>query len=850
MKKITIGVVAHVDAGKTTLHENILYQCGIISQMGRVDHQNAYLDFDNIEKQRGITVYSKEARFRYKGVEFTTLDTPGHIDFSYEMERAMQVLDYAILMISGVDGMQSHTKTIYKLLQHYRVPTFIFVNKMDISEKTKEELLQEIEKFTKLPAINFTNLDDTELENIALTSDELLQEYTKLGTISKDNISKVIHYQMILPTYFGSALKNQGVSELLDGLNNYVQQKQYQAISQGQVFKISHDMDGNRLTHVKILGGSFQVKQKLENDEKIDQIRMYSGLQYETVDEVFAGDVCTIKGLKNFQIGDTIGFDNDNNKTILDSFINYKIEIRNDKEYPDVLKALHTLNDENPNLHMHINNQTKDIEISVMGEVHLEIIKYILTEKYRLDIDFLPGSIPYKETIVNPVYGVGHFEPLRHYAEVVLYMEPLENKNDFIVESIVHGETLSSKHQNQIISLLKANQVPGVLTRNPLTGLKITLIDGRAHQKHTEGGDFKEATYRAVRQGLMQAKSCLLEPMVSFDIEAPTNYVSKVIYEIDIRLGTYQIVSDDGFICKIEGEAPLSKMQEFSKEILILTKGQAKYSSQVQQYKQCSNQDEVIATINYHPLVDIDFPSSSIFCKQGAGFQVEYNRVHEYMHCAFKTKEKEITPVVVKRKQYQSSDEELEDIFYQTYGKKDILRKQNIKNDKILNTTYHKQETYILVDGYNVLHCLEETKHLIQDNIDMARSKLIDILLDYQGYKQCTVVVVFDAYKVVGGIGSNEKYHSLHIVYTKQAQTADMYIEKATGSLVKHYNVQVISDDRLEQTIVMAKGGQKVSVSSFYNEYKYLQQQAKSTIKQNQSKHHYVLDRDSFNQGE
>ncbi len=841
MKKITIGVVAHVDAGKTTLHEAMLFQSGVLSSMGRVDHKNTFLDYDSIEKKRGITVYSKETIFKYKDVEFTTIDTPGHIDFSHEMERALQVLDYAILVISGVDTIQSHTLTILELLKHYKVPTYIFVNKMDITTLSKEQIIDSIEKATKTPVSTISQMDEDEYEKLALLDDEVLDEYMETQSLTKSTLKKLINRQLMFPVQFGSALHNDGVDMLLDSIISYSDEPVHKAMLEAFVYKITHDDKGNRLTHVKIYGGELVVKQKLSDDEKIDQIRLYSGNTYEVRDKVCAGSICVLKGLKKYQVGDIIGGDDISKTMQLEALLNYRV-LFNEKDISNLQNALQILQDENPSLKI-IKNKNNEIEVSLMGQVQQEILKYVLKERFSLDVTFTNGSILYKESILNKVTGVGHFEPLRHYAEVVLLLEPIEDKNKFIVNVNMQSNGLEKQHQNQIINILKRNLIPGVLTRHKLSGIKVTLIDGKTHPKHTEGGDLLEATKRAMRHGLLQANSILLEPYIQFTIVVGSMYLSKIIYDIESRNGEYQIIEDNGIETTIQGSAPLVNMQEFTKDLAILTKSSAKYFIHSNTYKQCNNQEEIISKMNYHPLIDIDFPSSSIFCKNGTGFQVDTSKVFEYMHCKLeKERNKDLFPTAITQNtRYASSDEELEAIFVSTYGKKDIVlpKQQLLKTQTVSN--YKKLDNYILVDGYNVIHALDETKKYLPDNMDMARNKIIDIFCDYQGYKSDIVVVVFDAYKVKGSLGSYQKHDNIHIVYTKEAQSADNYIEKVTGELKEEYNVQVITDDRLEQTIIMAKGGQKLPVSSFYKEYLYLKESSKEFLEDKKGKHHYAL---------
>lgn len=812
MKKIVIGIVAHVDAGKTTLSESMLYLSGKIRKLGRVDHGNAFLDYDGQERDRGITIFSKQARFSWKETEFVLIDTPGHADFSTEMERTLQVLDYAIVVINGLDGVQNHTQTIWKLLEHYHVPTFLFMNKMDITPLSQENLLDNIKDQLDEHCIDFTQFNEETYENIALVDEDMLNDYLNHQTISDIQIATFIQQRRIFPVYFGSALKLQGVEQFLNQMNQYCIEKEYDSSFSAIVYKITHDGQ-NRLTHMKITGGTLKTKDKIK-DEKVDQIRLYSGNRYEMIQEVKAGDICVIKGLKNIQAGEIIGNKQMQIQPVISSYIQYRIVLPEGCDVHAMYKNLQQLSQEDPSLHIHYHQQLKEIRIQLMGEIQIEILKNMIKERFDVDVDFDQGEILYKETILEPVEGVGHFEPLRHYAEVHVLLEPLENGKGLQFESDCPEDILDRHWQRLILTHLQEKEHIGVLTGSPITDMKITLLTGRAHQKHTEGGDFRQATYRAVRQGLKMAKSVLLEPYYQYELKIPKDCLSRALYDLEGMHGTFEIheMSEEVIIC---GSAPVICMQNYQNDVISYSKGRGQLSCVLKGYDVCHNQEEIIDTINYNSENDLDNPTGSIFCSHGAGFYVNWDEVRNHMHVSSQWSQNQN-----KKNQsfsYSSSlteDDELEEIFTRTYGpiKRKTAQQLGYQNPVEKQTPIQKAKPQcLLVDGYNVIHAWSELKELAKDNLEGARLRLMDMMCNYQGYKKCLLILVFDAYKVKGNLGTSMPYHNIHIVYTKEAQTADMYIERATHEMADHYDITVATSDALEQLIVTGAGAYRMS---------------------------------------
>ena len=852
MKNIVFGILAHVDAGKTTLTESLLYLSGAIRKYGRVDHGDAFFDYDLQERNRGITIFSKQVVFDYQDCKYTLIDTPGHVDFSSEMERTLQVLDYAILVISGLDGIQPHSETIWKLLEYYQIPTFIFVNKMDTTTKTREELINSFKENFSANCFDFDYRDANFYENIALNDEKLLDYYLENQTLSDELLRKEIAHRQIFPVYFGSALKNEGIEHFFNEFTHFVQEKKYPDDFGARVFKITHDKQGNRLTHLKVTGGKLKVKESV-NDEKIDQIRIYSGDKYQMVDELTAGSVGTIKGFKNIQAGDGLGFEKSDVQPILASYMDYQIILPDDCDQHQMIQNLMSLAQEDPQLHLSYDAASKEIHLQLMGPIQIEILQNIIFERFKTKVTIGFGKILYKETIAAPIEGVGHYEPLRHYSEVHLLLEPLPAGSSLQFALNCQEEMLPLNYQHLVLTHLQEKEHLGVLTGSPITDMKITLIAGRAHQKHTEGGDFREATYRAVRHGLKRAQSILLEPYFDFTLKLPVEFLSRAIYDIEAKNGKFSIDDQNEKTVTITGQASVRKMQDYQNEVISYTKGQGQLICHLAGYQPCLDQDKIVSEIGYDSESDLNNPTGSIFCSRGAGFNVKWDEVANYMHIPYQTKIKESNNYKNEQVQYHDEDEELEAIFLKTYG----VSKRNLNNNQkpkplIKQTTYIHKPECILVDGYNLIYTWPELKELARDNLDAARMRLIDLMCNYQGYKKCILILVFDAYKVKGNLGTSEKYHNIYLVYTKEAQTADMYIERTTHELASKYDITVVTSDALEQLIVLGQGGKRISSRELYLEATRLDQEKLTEYQQRQPQgHNYLLaDLKDFNSKE
>lgn len=867
MKKLVIGILAHVDAGKTTLAESLLYLTGSIRKFGRVDHKNAFLDNYDLERSRGITIFSKQAVISYKNLEITLLDTPGHVDFSAEMERTLQVLDYAILVISGSDGIQGHTETLWKLLCQYKIPTFLFINKMDLKVRDIQSLMDEFKEKLDEGCVDFSKGQDINIlmENLALCHENLLNQYIEIGNINRNSIVEAIFERKVFPCYFGSALKIDGVEELLDGLNQYTKSNKYPTDFAAKVYKISRDEQGNRLTHMKITGGLLKVKMELTNkkesrivsdldhkktwEEKVDQIRIYSGSKYYTVDQLEAGTVCAVTGLSNTFPGEGLGMEEDLNIPILKPVLTYQLILPPECNAFSVLSQLRQLEEEDPMLHIVWHEKLQEIHIQLMGEVQTEILKTLIKERFNLDVEFGPGNILYKETIEEAVVGVGHFEPLRHYAEVHLLLEPGEPGSGLIFDSKCSEDDLEGSWQRLILTHLKEKEHLGILTGSPITDIKITLIAGRAHLKHTEGGDFRQATYRAIRQGLKKAKSILLEPYYSFKLELPTENVGRAMTDIQRMKGSFDPPQINGDMALLIGNAPVATMSGYQVEVNAYTRGRGNLFCTPAGYQPCHNFEEVISKIDYDSEQDFDNPTGSVFCSHGESFLVKWDQVEEYMHIEsaiwnqyLKDKaedkaveeDKNTEPIknksLSKNKDFWQEDKELEEIFTRTYGpiKQSPVytqsrlgyenKKAQTKKAYIKTEANKKLKEYLLVDGYNIIFSWDELKELATENMDAARYRLMDILCNYQGFKKCTVILVFDAYKVKGGLGEVQKYKNINVVYTKEAETADQYIEKVTYEIAKDNHVVVATSDALEQLIILGRGAVRLSANDLKEE--------------------------------
>lgn len=841
MNRLVIGILAHVDSGKTTLSEGMLYTAGELRRLGRVDHGDAFLDTNEIERDRGITIFSKQAVMRFKDTEFTLLDTPGHVDFSTEMERTLSVLDYAILVISGTDGVQNHTETLWRLLKRYNVPVFLFINKMDLNAD-HDAVMDELRHRFGDGCIDFgmDRTSDEFMDSLAMCDETIMNGFLENGSVKTADIRNAIAKRNVFPCFFGSALKTEGVKEFLEGLELYTKRAIYDDNFGAQVFKISEDEQGARLTHMKITGGALKVKTQLtgnkknEWSEKVNQIRIYSGAKYQTVDEALPGMVCAVTGLTQTYPGEGIGCAPDAKGAVLESVLTYRMELPEDIDVHTALTELRHLEDEDPQLHIIWSEQLQEIHVQVMGEVQLEVLQRVIADRFGFDVEFTHGSIAYKETIAAPVEGVGHYEPLRHYAEVHLLMEPAENGSGMHFAVNCSEDALDRNWQRLILTHLKEKPHIGVLTGSPITDMKITLVAGRAHQKHTEGGDFRQATYRAVRQGLKMAQSVLLEPYYEFHLEVPTENVGRAMTDIQQMGGTFSSPETYGDMTIISGNAPVSTMRDYSKEVIGYTSGKGRLNCILSGYEPCHNADEVIAEIGYDSDTDLENPADSVFCSHGAGFVVKWNEVYNHMHLEgirFDEDNEDDEETVRQRAENYldmvADDNELMQIFERTYGP--VTRKVSsytVRKTASPQKKYGKAKPlpqgpeYLLVDGYNIIFAWDELKEIARNSLEAARDRLIDILCNYQGFKQCELILVFDAYKVKGNTGSVEKIHNINVVYTKEAETADMYIEKTTHELGKKHRVRVATSDSLEQIIILAGGATRISANEFLSEVK------------------------------
>lgn len=896
MKHITIGILAHVDAGKTTLSECMLYLSGQIRKLGRVDHKDAFLDTYELERERGITIFSKQAELKMGNLGITLLDTPGHVDFSAEMERTLQVLDYAILVINGADGVQGHTRTLWRLLKRYQIPTFIFINKMDQVGTDKAKILADLENRLDEGCIDFSEITEETYDRLAMCDEKVMEEYLESEKVEEDTIAEMIGNRKVYPCYFGSALKMEGVQEFMDGMTAYVEKNEQINSTDtntsnfgAKVFKISRDPAGSRLTYLKVTSGTLKVKDTLtgiagkqqskkESDfaqdrsetvmnnweEKVNQIRIYSGEKYEMVQEAKSGMVCAVTGLNYTYPGEGLGIECDSEAPALEPVLSYKIELPEGCDVHKMLGNLRILEEEDPMLKIVWNEELGEIHAKLMGAVQIEILKSLIKDRFGVDVEFDTGNIVYKETIQNTVEGVGHFEPLRHYAEVHLKMEPGERGSGIVIGTDCSEDMLDKNWQRLILTHLLEKEHRGVLTGSVITDMKITLTAGRAHLKHTEGGDFRQATYRAVRQGLMQAESMLLEPYYDFQLEIPSGMIGRALTDIQRMNGETGTPQTEGEMTTIEGYAPVTGMRDYQMEVNSYTRGQGHLTCTFRGYEPCRNAEAVIEEIAYDPERDIENPTGSVFCSHGAGFNVPWNQVPEYMHLENQL-EKERALEEAKRQSEQAArqvpraartpgvyskaaEKELEEIFIRTYGK--VERKGGL-TPKTYESEYAKKQRkkeeamqeYLLVDGYNVIFAWQELKELAKVSIEAARDKLMDILCNYQGYKKCVLILVFDAYKVEGYALEIQKYHNIHVVYTKEAETADQYIEKVVHHIGRKYHVTVVTSDGVEQVITMGQGGTRISSRDFLEEIEYTKKLIEEdNEKQRVSDRNYLFD--------
>ncbi len=853
MKKLTVGILAHVDSGKTTLSEAMLYLSGEIRKAGRVDHRDAFLDTHEIERERGITIFSKQAVLHTGNTHITLLDTPGHIDFSAETERTLQVLDYAILVINGADGVQSHTETLWKMLGRYNIPAFIFVNKMDLSPDGHDALLSELKQRLDGGCVNFTDEYDDFSEDIAVSSEKLMEKFIENGEISDDDIAEAVYERKIFPCYFGAALKFSGVEEFLSGLDKYTKTIIYGGKFGARVFKISEDEQKNRLTYMKITGGSLKVKSLLsgkngseEWSEKINQLRIYSGAKFRSADEVGAGEICAAVGLTQTYSGEGLGFEADSGSMMTEAALNYRVDILDNTDIHTALVNLRKIETEDPQLHIIWNERLREIHIQLMGEIQLEVLKRIIADRFNMEVGFSQGSIAYKETIAAPVEGVGHYEPLRHYAEVHLVIEPTERGSGIHFAASCSEDVLDKNWQRLILTHLQEKTHIGVLTGSPVTDLKITLTAGRAHLKHTEGGDFRQATYRAVRQGLMCAESVLLEPWYDFRIEVPDSSIGRAMTDIQRMGGEFGLPESKDGISVLTGSVPVGKMLGYHSEVVEYTRGTGRLSCVLSGYRECPESDEIIKRTGYNPESDLENTPDSVFCSHGAGFEVKWDKVPEYMHLESTLKTEKKTENIVPETRVReyidgiAADKELMRIFERTYGPlkrdsysamKSVRKKNSVSGVKVKGQKIPDGPEYLLVDGYNIIFAWDELRKTAEQNLEEAREQLISVLSNYQGVKQCELILVFDAYKVKNNPGELEKRGNITVVYTKEAETADMYIEKVTHQIGRKHRVRVATSDGLEQLIILGGGAFRMSAAMLKEEVESVEKAIREFIK-------------------
>ena len=853
MKKLVLGILAHVDAGKTTLSEGLLYLSGVVRRLGRVDHRDAFLDTDAQERERGITIFSKQAEFSYEDAAFTLLDTPGHVDFSAEMERTLQVLDYAILVISGSDGIQGHTRTLWQLLARRKIPTFLFLNKMDLAGSDREALLGQLQSKFDSGCLDFTAGLEPLQEDLASCDETLMDQYLSGEAVTAADAVSLIARRLVFPCFFGSALKLEGVEALLEGLSRYTQPPRYPAQFAARIFKIARD-GTDRLTYLKITGGSLKVRTVLEGEgwqEKVNQIRIYSGAKYQTTDEVSAGTVCALTGLTRTRPGDVLGTEPPSPDPELEPVLTYQVILPPDCDVHAFLRNLRQLEEEDPQLRVVWNEGLGEIHLQLMGEVQLEVMTRLIRERFGVEVTFGAGNIVYRETIANAVEGVGHFEPLRHYAEVHLLLEPGPRGSGLRIASSCPTDQLDLNWQRLIFTHLLEKRHRGVLTSAPITDLKITLVAGRAHVKHTEGGDFRQATYRAVRQGLMQAESILLEPHYDYTLELPPDCVGRAMNDLQTMGGTVEGPEPEGELALLTGHTPVSGLRDYWKEVAAYTRGRGRLSCSLRGYEPCANPEEIISQSGYDPERDVDNPPDSVFCSHGAGVTVKWYEVKDHMHVdsglrlgPAQPQEEPASPAGGQRQIRGGSldqDKELLAVFERTYGKvnRDTAFQPQKKPARTSldegKYTIREQKTgpeYLLVDGYNIIFAWDALTALAREDVAAARGALEDILSNYQGFRKCVVILVFDAYKVKGNPGSVEKKNNIYVVYTKEAETADAYIEKATYDLGKNHRVRVATSDGLEQMIILGHGALRLSARSFQAEIEQAQGEISALVAQ------------------
>lgn len=847
-KNTVLGVIAHVDAGKTTLSEAMLYLSGKLKKLGRVDHRDSFLDTHSLERQRGITIFSKQALLRLPGMGLTLLDTPGHVDFSAETERTLQVLDYALLVISGTDGVQAHTETLWRLLLRYGLPCFVFVTKMDLPGADAAAVMEDLRRRLGECCVDFTHQDEDFQERLALCGEAAMESYLEQGRLSDGDIAGLIAQRALVPCFFGSGLHLDGVEQLLDALDRYTLPQPAGEDFAAQVFKIARDPQGKRLTYLKLTGGSLHVRAPLsyrseggeELEEKITEIRLYSGMKYETAETLTVGQVAAVTGLSGTYPGQGLGAEPDAAAPVLEPVLSYRLLLPEAVDPAVLLPRLLQLQEEDPQLHIVWNSRLREISVRLMGRVQIEIFKSLVKDRCDVDVELDAGHIMYKETIAGTVEGVGHFEPLRHYAEVHLLMEPLPRGSGLVLDSVCSEDTLDRNWQRLILTHLQERQHPGVLTGSPITDMKITLAAGRAHLKHTEGGDFREATYRAVRQGLMQAKGILLEPYYAFSIEVPPEQIGRAISDVRAMNGSFDSPEDAGELLRLNGSAPVSAMNAYMEELVSYTRGRGRLSLRPEGYRPCQKQDEVVREIGYDADSDTENPSGSVFCAHGGGFFVSWDRVPEYMHLESCLKKPETPPVPAPVRRSISIDErELEAIMEREFGP--IRRPQYqaaVRNEPEVSIQIRQKKEYLIVDGYNLIFAWDELKKLAEERLDLARGRLMDMLSSYCGYTKAELVLVFDGFRTPGNPGSRTEYHNIHVAFTKDGETGDAYIERIASEIGKNYAVRVVTSDNLIRLSALRSGVLRTSSREFSLEVEWVLSQIDEILKKtNQDAH-------------
>ena len=833
----SVGLLAHVDAGKTTLSEAMLYCSGARRVLGRVDHRDAFLDTHSLERSRGITIFSKQAQLETPTRQITLVDTPGHVDFSPETERVLPVLDCAVLVISGTDGVQSHTLTLWELLKKYNVPTVLFISKMDLPGKEKEELLRQLQEKLSPGCVDFTQGEDAVFEAAAMCDETLLEVYLQTGQISREDMQKLVEKRVLIPCLFGSGLKLDGVESLLDVLDRYVPGGSYFEEFSARVYKISRDPQGARLTWLKVTGGILETRRQIDYvnqkgerfSEKVVQLRLYAGEKFTPAEQVQAGQLCAVTGLTETYAGQGLGAETGSDGSVLEPVMTYRLNLPAGCSEVAVLPKLRQLEEEDPQLHLLWEENTKQLHVQIMGKVQLEVLGSVIAERFGLEVTFDDPRIYYKETIAAPVEGVGHFEPLRHYAEAHILLEPLPRGSGLVFDTVCSPDVLDMQYQRLILGHLAEKQHKGVLMGAPITDMKLTLLVGKAHLKHTEGGDFRQATYRAVRQGLMQAESVLLEPWYAFTLRVPTAQVGRAITDIRTMCGSFDTPVTEGDNSVLSGLVPASEIGDYATQVASYTQGMGQLQLTLSGYAPCHNTQAVLARYPYDPRADLENTPDSVFCAHGAGFNVPWDQVHQYMHLESGLKNKNTQNPQLITRNIHLDDKELEAIMLREFGpeKRRVFHAPENRPATEEVIIRPPRDNAIIVDGYNIIFAWEELAALANEDLDAARRRLCDILSSFAGYRKCYLVLVFDGYKAKGNPGEKEAFHNIQVVYTKENQTADAYIEALVDQIGKNYAVRVATSDSLVQLSSLRSGVLRMSARELKLEVEAAQKEMK-----------------------